>query len=88
MARFPDFEPKGVIPACLLPFHDDFTIDEQAYRKHLRRVIVPDTLDASDADWITPFLMQISPIHSAAGAYQALTGRTIMSPTTRAAIYP
>ena len=61
---------------------------EAAYRKHLRRVIVPDTLDASDADWITPFLMQISPIHSAAGAYQALTGRTIMSPTTRAAIYP
>jgi len=39
MARFPDFQPKGVIPACLLPFHDDFAIDEQAYRKHLRDVV-------------------------------------------------
>jgi 4-hydroxy-tetrahydrodipicolinate synthase len=32
------FEPKGVIPACLLPFHPDFRIDESAYRKHLRDV--------------------------------------------------
>jgi 4-hydroxy-tetrahydrodipicolinate synthase len=32
------FEPKGVIPACLLPFHADFSIDEKSYRKHLRDV--------------------------------------------------
>jgi 4-hydroxy-tetrahydrodipicolinate synthase len=32
------FEPKGVIPACLLPFHADLSIDEQSYRKHLRDV--------------------------------------------------
>jgi 4-hydroxy-tetrahydrodipicolinate synthase len=36
MPRFPHFEPKGVIPACILPFHDDLTIDEGAYRQHLR----------------------------------------------------
>jgi 4-hydroxy-tetrahydrodipicolinate synthase len=34
----PVFEPKGVIPACLLPFHADLSIDEPSYRKHLRDV--------------------------------------------------
>jgi 4-hydroxy-tetrahydrodipicolinate synthase len=38
MPRFDDFRPAGVIPACLLPFHDDFSIDECGYRKHLRDV--------------------------------------------------
>jgi 4-hydroxy-tetrahydrodipicolinate synthase len=32
------FEPQGVIPACLLPFHADLTIDEQSFRKHLRDI--------------------------------------------------
>jgi 4-hydroxy-tetrahydrodipicolinate synthase len=32
------YEPKGVIPACLLPFHADLSIDEPSYRKHLRDV--------------------------------------------------
>jgi 4-hydroxy-tetrahydrodipicolinate synthase len=39
MPRFRDFEPKGVVPACLLPFHEDFSIDERGYRKHLRDVV-------------------------------------------------
>jgi 4-hydroxy-tetrahydrodipicolinate synthase len=39
MPRFRDFEAKGVIPACLLPFHEDFSIDERGYRKHLRDVV-------------------------------------------------
>lgn len=30
--------PAGVIPAVLLPFHDDLSIDEAAYRAHLRDV--------------------------------------------------
>jgi len=38
MPRFQNFAPQGVIPACLLPFHDDFSIDEAGYRKHLRDV--------------------------------------------------
>ena len=29
MPRHPDFVPQGVIPAVLLPFHDDLSIDEQ-----------------------------------------------------------
>ena len=29
------FEPKGVIPACLLPFKSDMEIDEKAFRSHL-----------------------------------------------------
>lgn len=39
MPRFKDHEPQGVIPACLLPFHDDFSIDEAGYRRHLRDVV-------------------------------------------------
>ncbi|HEX6143568.1 MAG TPA: dihydrodipicolinate synthase family protein [Geminicoccaceae bacterium] len=38
MPRFTEFEPKGVIPACLLPMHEDLSIDEAGYRKHLRDV--------------------------------------------------
>jgi 4-hydroxy-tetrahydrodipicolinate synthase len=36
MPRFPNFDPKGVIPAALLPFFDDLSIDEASYRAHLR----------------------------------------------------
>jgi 4-hydroxy-tetrahydrodipicolinate synthase len=39
MPRFEDFQPEGVIPACLLPFHDDFSLDERGYRKHLQDVV-------------------------------------------------
>jgi 4-hydroxy-tetrahydrodipicolinate synthase len=46
MPRFKDFEPKGVIPACLLPLHDDFKIDEAGYRKHLRDVAAVDGVNA------------------------------------------
>ncbi len=38
MTGFQEFVPQGVIPACLLPFHEDFSIDEAGYRKHLRDV--------------------------------------------------
>jgi 4-hydroxy-tetrahydrodipicolinate synthase len=30
------FEPRGVIPACLLPFDASFAIDEASFRSHLR----------------------------------------------------
>jgi 4-hydroxy-tetrahydrodipicolinate synthase len=33
-----DYVPQGVIPAVLLPFHEDLSIDEAAYRAHLREV--------------------------------------------------
>src|SRR5579863_6796897 len=35
MPRFRDFVPHGVIPAVLLPFFDDLSIDEASYRRHL-----------------------------------------------------
>jgi 4-hydroxy-tetrahydrodipicolinate synthase len=38
MKRHPNFEPKGVIPAVILPFFDDFEIDEASFRSHLRDV--------------------------------------------------
>jgi Lon protease (S16) C-terminal proteolytic domain len=63
----------GIGPVSSLPLKI-----EAAYRNHLRRVIVPDTLDITDSDWFTPFLMHISPIHSAAVAYQALTDHSFV----------
>ena len=36
MAKFKDYDPKGVIPAALLPMHEDLSIDEASYAKHLR----------------------------------------------------
>ncbi len=38
MARHPDYTPRGVIPAVLLPFFEDLSIDEASYRSHLRDV--------------------------------------------------
>jgi len=46
MVGLKPFVPAGVIPACLLPFDDDFSIDEQNYRKHLRHVIGVDGISA------------------------------------------
>jgi 4-hydroxy-tetrahydrodipicolinate synthase len=40
------FVPAGVIPAVLLPFKDDFAIDEGAYRGHLRDVAAVDGISA------------------------------------------
>ena len=38
--------PSGVIPAVLLPFHDDFSIDEASYRSHLRDVVAVEGVSA------------------------------------------
>jgi len=38
MGRHPDFVPQGVIPAVLLPFHEDLSIDEKSFRAHLRDI--------------------------------------------------
>jgi len=46
MARFPGWQPQGVIPAVLLPFHSDFSIDERAYRSHPRDVAAVDGISA------------------------------------------
>jgi len=35
MPRFANFVPEGVIPAVLLPFKEDFSIDADAFRGHL-----------------------------------------------------
>ncbi len=46
MPRFKDFEPTGVIPATLLAFNEDFSIDEAATRQHLRDVCSVDGISA------------------------------------------
>jgi len=38
MPRHAQYVPHGVIPAVLLPFHDDLSIDEKSFRVHLRDV--------------------------------------------------
>ena len=38
MPRHAHYTPHGVIPAVLLPFADDLTIDEKSFRKHLADV--------------------------------------------------
>ena len=38
--------PQGVIPAVLLPFHEDLSIDEASFRAHLRDVASADGLSA------------------------------------------
>jgi 4-hydroxy-tetrahydrodipicolinate synthase len=40
MPRHMNYVPHGVIPAVLLPFDNDLTIDEASFRKHLRDVCV------------------------------------------------
>ena len=46
MPRHKTFVPHGVIPAVLLPFHDDLSIDEANFRKHLRDVASTEGLSA------------------------------------------
>ena len=35
MPRFRKYVPQGVIPAALLPFHADFSVDEASFKSHL-----------------------------------------------------
>ena len=46
MPRFQHDQPTGVIPACLLPFFEDYAIDAQGYRKHLLDVAAVDGISA------------------------------------------
>ncbi len=46
MPRHKNYFPHGVIPAVILPFHDDLSIDEASFRKHLRDVTSAEGLSA------------------------------------------
>ena len=46
MPRHAHYVPHGVIPAVLLPFHDDLSIDERSFRSHLRDVATTRGLSA------------------------------------------
>ncbi len=46
MARHSNYVPHGVIPAVLLPFENDLSIDEANFRKHLRDVASVEGLSA------------------------------------------
>src|SRR5258707_11684587 len=46
MPRHANYLPNGVIPAILLPFNDDLSIDERAFRAHIRDVAMTEGLSA------------------------------------------
>src|SRR5262249_9716960 len=46
MPRHKSYVPHGVIPAVLLPFHDDLSIDDKSFRRHLRDVAAVKGLSA------------------------------------------
>ena len=46
MPRHPAYVPHGVIPAVLLPFENDLTIDEKNFRKHLGAVALTPGISA------------------------------------------
>jgi 4-hydroxy-tetrahydrodipicolinate synthase len=46
MPRHASYLPYGVIPAILLPFNDDFSIDERAFRAHVRDVAATEGISA------------------------------------------
>jgi 4-hydroxy-tetrahydrodipicolinate synthase len=46
MPRHAHYVPHGVIPAVLLPFHDDLSIDEKSFREHLSDVAAVEGLSA------------------------------------------
>jgi 4-hydroxy-tetrahydrodipicolinate synthase len=46
MSRHAHYIPHGVIPAVLLPFNDDLSIDERGFRSHLRDVAATKGLSA------------------------------------------
>ena len=46
MPRHSHYIPHGVIPAVLLPFNDDLSIDEKSFRGHLRDVAAPKGISA------------------------------------------
>ena len=46
MPRHAHYVPHGVIPAVLLPFNDDLSIDERSFRSHLRDVAATEGISA------------------------------------------
>ena len=46
MPRFADFQPAGVIPAVILPFHDDLSLDLESFARHLEDVAAVEGLRA------------------------------------------
>jgi len=46
MSRHAGYLPHGVIPAILLPFNDDLSIDERSFRAHIRDVAATEGISA------------------------------------------
>jgi len=72
--------PDRVITGAITPDGHIHTVSgiplklEAAQHAHYKRVMVPEEISASDGDWHTPFMMQVSPVSSVEQAYLGLTG--------------
>lgn len=60
--------PVGAVPLKVIAAGD----------AHMHRVLVPDEMDQADSDWLTPFLVQVSPVGSISQAYEALTDHPLL----------
>ncbi len=50
---------------------------EAAYAEHMERILIPEERAASDDEWQTPFMMQVSPVNTLDKAYHGLTGHPL-----------
>lgn len=50
---------------------------QAAYAEHMDRILIPEERDASDDEWQTPFMMQVSPVRTLDKAYYVLTGHPL-----------
>ena len=63
MPRHAEYVPHGVIPAVLLPFAEDLTIDERSFRKHLRDVAATPGISAITVNAHSTEVASLSLIH-------------------------
>jgi len=59
-AKFPDYVPAGVIPAALMPFNDDLSIDEKSLRKHIKDIASTKGISAICVNGISQELVALS----------------------------
>ena len=71
MPRPSGFVPHGVIPAVILPFHGDFSIDEPSFRSHLRDIAAVEGLSANMMEAWLAFARTGDPSHEGIGSWPA-----------------
>ena len=74
MTTFKTYVPAGVIPACILPFHDDLSLDLKSFAKHLNDTAAVDGLSAIGDITAPPWLAHKAS-HEGVIAAEAIAGK-------------